>query len=127
MALKLRQNCTIQVGLLLFAILCTGCLNTQNRKVVMEDDLKKEKIADKANNLVKKTYRELQAEEMNREKELQISEKLYREELYRESVRKKLTELEDEPTYDAFESYEADRSRVLNRKFADTRPGSAKE
>lgn len=127
MALKLRQNYIIQVGLLLFAILFTGCLNTKNRKVVLEDDLKKEKIAKAANNLVKKTYRQIQAEEMNREKELQISEKLYREELYRESVRKDLAELEDTPTYDPFESYEDDRSRVLNRKFADTRPGAAKE
>ena len=127
MALKHRPNVSIQAALLLLAILLTGCLNTENRKVVLEDDLKKEKIAKKAKNLVKKTYRELQAEKMNREKELQINEKLYREELYRESVRKKLAELEDEPTYDAFKSYEDDRSRVLNRKFADTRPGASKE
>jgi hypothetical protein len=114
------QLCTV----LLLALTLAGCLQTENRKVVLEDDLKKEKVAKKAKGLVKKTYRQKLAEKMNREKALQISENLYQEELHRENVRKELSELKDGLSEDPFESYEDDRNRVLNRKFTDTRNGA---
>jgi hypothetical protein len=121
----MTKNCQANIyrccSIVFLAFVLTGCLNTENRKVVLEDDLLKEKVASKAKNLVKKTYKQKIAEKMLREKQIQISEKLYQDEKYRAEVRKEMLRLDKTIPEDPFESYEADRARVLNRKFTDTR------
>ena len=104
---------------MLVLALASGCLATEQRRVVTEDELVKEKVAKIAARLVRKTYEEELQERLGRAKSLELS-RSQRESMTRLSDgRVGLARLMSQVSNDPLETFESERKRVLDRSWSD--------
>lgn len=107
------------LALLAGALCLSGCLQTQNRKVVLEDELIKERVIKAAKNSQKKTYRQLLEEEMSERKRLTVYERQFRALQRRSDDLRVINGILDENPEDPFEAHDNEINRVMQRRWTD--------